>query len=89
MPGQPTSGSVPGTPGPELDRALHELMDRAGEVMQAQNRLRALLRATQAVVQPLDLPVVLKGIVQAAVELVDARYGALGVVAERESAIPL
>ncbi len=83
MPGQPTSGSVPGTPGPELDRALHELMDRAGEVMQAQNRLRALLRATQAVVQPLDLPMVLKGIVQAAVELVDARYGALGVVAEQ------
>ena len=83
MPGQPTSGSVPGTPGPEFDRALHELVDRAGEVMQAQNRLRALLRATQAVVQPLDLPVVLKGIVQAAVELVDARYGALGIVAEQ------
>lgn len=82
MPGQPSSGSVPGKPGSELDRALHELMDRAGEVMQAQDRLRALLRATQAVVQPLDLPVVLERIVQAAVELVDARYGALGVIAE-------
>lgn len=82
MPGQPSSGSVPGKPGSELDRALHELMDRAGEVMQSQDRLRALLRATQAVVQPLDLPVVLERIVQAAVELVDARYGALGVIAE-------
>ena len=69
-------------PGSDLDRALHELMERAGEVMRAQDRLKALLRATQAVVQPLDLPVVLKGIVQAAVELVDARYGALGVIAE-------
>jgi len=58
-------------------------MDRAGDVMQAQQRLRALLRATQAVVQPIELPVVLEGIVQAAVELVDARYGALGVIAER------
>ncbi|GAA1756247.1 GAF domain-containing protein [Agromyces humatus] len=66
-----------------MDRALHELMDRAGDVLQAQDRLRALLRATQAVVQPLDLPVVLERIVQAAVELVDARYGALGVIAEQ------
>lgn len=82
MPGQPSSGSVPDKSGSELDRALLELMDRAGEAMQAQARLRSLLRATQAVVQPLDLPVVLERIVQAAVELVDARYGALGVIAE-------
>ena len=33
--------------------------------------------------EPLDLPVVLERIVRAAVELVDARYGALGVIAER------
>ncbi|WP_254431411.1 GAF domain-containing protein [Agromyces sp. Marseille-P2726] len=64
-----------------MDRALHELMERAGDVMQSQDRLRALLRATQAVVQPLDLSVVLERIVRAAVELVDARYGALGVIA--------
>jgi signal transduction histidine kinase len=82
VPGLPSSGSVPGTPGSELDRALHALTDRAGEVMRAQERLRALLRATQAVVQPLDLRIVLERIVEAAVELVDARYGALGVIAE-------
>ena len=52
MPGRPSSGSAPGEPGSELDRALHELMERAGDVMQSQDRLRALLRATQAVVQP-------------------------------------
>jgi signal transduction histidine kinase len=83
VPGQPPTGSVPGQSGSELDGALHELMDRAGEMVQAQQRLRALLRATQVVVQPIELPVVLEGIVQAAVELVEARYGALGVIAER------
>lgn len=81
MPDQPTS-STPDQPGSELDRALHDLVERAGEVMDAQSRLRSLLRATQAVVQPLDLPVVLERIVHAAVELVDARYGALGVLTE-------
>ena len=69
-------------PGSDLDRALHELMERAGEVMRAQDRLKALLRATQAVVEQLELRVVLERIVEAAVELVDARYGALGVIAE-------
>jgi two-component system, NarL family, sensor histidine kinase DevS len=83
MPGQRTPGSLPGDPGSELDRALHELVERAGEVVQSQDRLRSLLRATQAVVEPLDLPVVLERIVQAAVELVDAKYGALGVIAEQ------
>ena len=83
MPGQPSSGSVPGEPGSHVDRALLELMDQAGEVTQAQDRLKALLRATQTVVEPLDLPVVLERIVQAAIELVDARYGALGIIAEQ------
>ena len=82
MPGQRSPGSLPGNPGSELDRALHELVERAGEVVHSQDRLRSLLRATQAVVEPLDLPVVLERIVQAAVELVDAEYGALGVIAE-------
>ena len=73
--------SFPDSPRSELDRALQEVVERAGEVMRTQGRLRALLRATQAVVEPIELPVVLERIVQAAVELVDAEYGALGVVA--------
>jgi signal transduction histidine kinase len=44
-------------------------------------RLQALLRANQAVVEQLDLPVVLRRIVESAVELLGARYGALGVIA--------
>jgi signal transduction histidine kinase len=82
MPGQPSSESLPGEPGAQLDHALHELLERAGDVMHSQDRVRALVRATQAVVEPLDLPVVLQRIVEAAVELVDAEYGALGVIAE-------
>lgn len=73
--------SFPDHPRSELDRALEELVERAGEVMHTQGRLRALLRATQAVVEPIELPTVLERIVHAAVELVDAEYGALGVVA--------
>jgi signal transduction histidine kinase len=45
-----------------------------------QNRLRGLLDANRAIVGDLDLPTVLRTIVEAAVELVHARYGALGVV---------
>jgi signal transduction histidine kinase len=45
------------------------------------SRLRALIRANHAVVEQLELPVVLRRIVEAAVELVSADYGALGVIA--------
>lgn len=65
----------------ELDRALRDLVERADEVMRTQGRLRALLTATQAVVEQIDLAEVLHRIVEAAVKLVDAEYGALGVLA--------
>ena len=65
----------------ELDRALSELVDRAQDVLATQGRLRALLRANLAVVEHLELPVVLERIVHAAVDLVGSEYGALGVIA--------
>ena len=71
--------SFPDAPRAHLEEALRELMDRASEVMATQGRLRSLLRATRAVVEPLELPIVLRRIIEAAVELVDAEYGALGV----------
>ena len=74
--------SFPDRPRSELDRALHELVEHSADVMHTQGRLRALLRATQAVVEPIELSLVLERIVHAAVELVDAEYGALGVVAD-------
>ncbi|WP_171013081.1 GAF domain-containing protein [Microbacterium sp. 2FI] len=53
----------------------------------SQARLRALLRATQAVIEPSDLELVLRTIVDAAVELVDAQYGAMGVISPERDAL--
>lgn len=64
----------------ELDEALNVLVAKAKGVLATQGRLRALLKANQAVVQQLDLPIVLRRIVESAAELVRAEYGALGVV---------
>lgn len=47
----------------------------------AERRLTDLLRATTTVVERLDLEIVLRRIVEAAMALVDAQYGALGVIA--------
>jgi signal transduction histidine kinase len=76
-----SSLSFPEGPRVELDRALRDLVERADEVMRTQGRLRALLTATQAVVEQIELAEVLHRIVEAAVKLVDAQYGALGVLA--------
>ena len=73
--------SFPEGPRVQLDRALRDLVDRADEVMRTQGRLRSLLAATQVVVEEIELSEVLRRIVEAAVDLVDAEYGALGVLA--------
>jgi signal transduction histidine kinase len=46
----------------------------------AEYQLRALLEANRTIVADLDLGLVLRRIVEAAIELVDAQFGALGVV---------
>nr|WP_082377360.1 MULTISPECIES: GAF domain-containing sensor histidine kinase [Micromonospora] len=56
------------------------MLDRVGEVMTSRERLRALLDAVVGIGTNLDLRSTLQRIVQAACELVGARYGALGVV---------
>ncbi|NJC13870.1 signal transduction histidine kinase [Micromonospora profundi] len=63
-----------------LDELLQEMLDRVGEVMTSRERLRALLDAVVGIGTNLDLRSTLQRIVQAACELVGARYGALGVV---------
>jgi signal transduction histidine kinase len=65
----------------ELDDVLTQLVQRAQDVMGAQDRMRVLLRTTRAVAADLDLPVVLRQIVGSARELANATYAALGVVA--------
>jgi signal transduction histidine kinase len=74
-------GDVPLLPQLEFDQLLVQLVDRAQDVMAAQGRLRGLLRANQLIIGRLDLPELLRGIVEAARELIGARYAALGVIA--------
>ena len=63
-----------------LDALLQELLGRVDEIMDSQERLRALLDAVVGIGADLDLTSTLDRIVTAACELAGARYGALGVV---------
>jgi signal transduction histidine kinase len=67
-------------PHSELERTIEELVERAQLVLRTQGRLRHLLEANRVVVEELDIEQVLRRIAEAAVALVDAQYGALGVV---------
>ena len=74
--------SRPLLPHLRLDDLLVELQSRLQAVLDTRDRTHALLEAVVAVGSHLELEVVLRQIVEAAVELVSARYGALGVVGE-------
>ncbi|MFB7845192.1 GAF domain-containing protein [Microbacterium sp. NPDC056052] len=74
--------TFPDVPRLELEKTIADLMAHAEHVFSAQGRLRSLLGATRAVSEDLDLDTVLRRIVEAAIELVGARYGALGVIDE-------
>jgi GAF domain-containing protein len=64
----------------ELDELLEQLISRARDVQQTQGQLRGLLRAYLAVARADDVDEVLRHVVEAARDLVDAEYAALGVV---------
>jgi len=70
----------PDAPKTDLDEAISALLTTAQRVVSAQGRLRSLLDASQAIVQLTDLPAVLRRIAEVALELVDAKYSALGVL---------
>ncbi|MFI5696384.1 GAF domain-containing protein [Kribbella sp. NPDC051586] len=63
-----------------LDALLQELLGRVDEIMEYQERLRALLDAVVGIGADLDLNSTLDRIVTAACELAGSQYGALGVV---------
>lgn len=65
-----------------IDELLDELQARLAAVRSSRDRVRQLLEAVVAIGSGLDLESSLTRIVQAAVTLVDARYGALGVVGD-------
>ena len=73
-----------GLGGLRLDELLKEVQDRLAEIVKTRDRLEGLLDAVMAVGAGLELDSTLRRIVQAAVDLVDARYGALGVLGPHE-----
>jgi len=80
---EPDAGNRPGfLPQLQLDDLLAELQARLQAVATTRDRMRALLEAVVAIGSGLDLESTLRRIVQTAVGLVDATYGALGVIGE-------
>ncbi|WP_033214996.1 GAF domain-containing protein [Kitasatospora phosalacinea] len=72
------------TPLPQLklDDLLDELQSQLDAARDTRDRVHSLLEAVLEVGRDLDLTQVLRHIVEAAVTLVDAEYGALGVIGE-------
>jgi len=66
----------------QLDELLAELQGRLQAVLATRDRMRGLLEAVVAIGSGLDLESTLRRIVETAVGLVDATYGALGVIGE-------
>jgi signal transduction histidine kinase len=69
-------------PSLRLDELLAELQVRLQAVLATRDRVNALLEAVVAVGASIDIEVALRDIVEAAVKLVDAKYGAMGVIGE-------
>jgi signal transduction histidine kinase len=72
--------TFPDVPRMALDELIGRLTEQAQDVLAAQGRLRALIRANALVSGELNLRLVLRHIVAAAKDLVQARYAALGVL---------
>ena len=66
----------------QLHELLREVIDRAEEMAATQDRLRGLLDPLVSLSSEVSLPALLHKIVEAACQLVGARYGALGVIDE-------
>lgn len=81
---QPTqpSGAGAGHPlsGSRMDELLTDFVDRAEELVDAQQRMQGLLNAVVALAEDLSLEAVLHKVVSSACHLLQAEYGALGVI---------
>ncbi|MFC4015168.1 GAF domain-containing protein [Nonomuraea purpurea] len=70
-----------------LDELLSELQMRLNAVLATRDRVHTLLEAVVSVGSDLDLETVLRRIVETATTLVDASYGALGVVGQENTLV--
>ncbi|WP_370122899.1 GAF domain-containing protein [Streptacidiphilus sp. MAP12-33] len=71
-----------GLPDLRLDQLLAELQTRLDAARGTRDRVHSLLEAVLTVGRELDLDQALQQIVESALSLVDARYGALGVIGD-------
>ncbi|RDI34325.1 GAF domain-containing sensor histidine kinase [Lentzea flaviverrucosa] len=71
--------------GLRLDDLLDEMRERLSEIGSTRDKMQGLLDAVMAVGAGLELDSTLQRIVQAALELVGARYGALGVLGQHDN----
>ncbi|PZF86127.1 sensor histidine kinase [Jiangella anatolica] len=65
-----------------LDELLGEVQSRLQAVVAARDGVHALLEAVVSIGRDLELETALRRIVEAAIDLVDCRYGALGVIGD-------
>src|ERR1700760_1576835 len=72
-------------PSLQLDDLLAELQARLQAVLATRDRMRGLVEAVVAIGSGLDLESTLRRIVEAAVRLGDAAYGALGVIGDDDA----
>ena len=77
--GTGSRGSMTGLP---IDQLMKELVSRASEVVDLQDRLQGLLHVSRLIASELSLDGVLERIVEVARNTVDAQYAALGVNGE-------
>jgi signal transduction histidine kinase len=66
----------------EFEILLSQFVERAEEMMSSQARMRDLIRVNNDLTSNLDLPTVLRRIVEIGLELINARYGAMGVIGD-------
>ncbi|KRE80421.1 sensor histidine kinase [Arthrobacter sp. Soil762] len=81
-PEKPDGGPAVGV---RIEDLLKDFLARAGELLHAQEHMRGLLEAVVAVAEDLSLDAVLDRVVRSACRLLNARYGALGVIGEDQS----
>jgi signal transduction histidine kinase len=79
-PSAPASPASPFGVQLSLDELMRLVSARASDLLRTQERLRSLLQANRSIVSELSLPGVLTRIVEAARDVADARYAALGVI---------